>query len=278
MNSLKKYDQFWKSEYEELAKYTDNAGIDFMSTPFDSESVNFLSDLMPAFKIASADITNLPLLKQVAGKNKPILLSTGASTLAEVEGAIAIIQKQSPAIDITLLHCVLNYPTQLENANIGMIRHMVSVFDKFRIGYSDHTLPEHMNTVLASAWLSGAEVIEKHFTHDKSLPGNDHYHAMDKVDLKHFHDHLNHLQLLMGASQKHYLPSEEISRRNARRSIVAKRDIAAGQTITEDDLIAKRPGTGISPTEWYKVIGTTAKTTIQEDDIIQMSQLVNVKS
>ena len=154
-----------------------------MSTPFDIESAKFLNDLMPVFKISSSDITNLPFIDFMCDFNKPIILSVGASYLWEIQEAVELIEKKGNKL--CLMHCVLNYPTTNENANIAMIKDLSNHFPNVKVGYSDHTLPERMDNCLY-AWLLGAKIIEKHFTHDKSMPGNDHYHAMDKEDLKLF--------------------------------------------------------------------------------------------
>lgn len=263
---FKKYDKFWKKEYEELASYARKCGIDFLSTPFDIEAVDFLEPLVPAYKIASADITNIPLLKYVARKGKPIILSTGASSISEIWKAIEVIREEGND-QIILLHCVLNYPTPYENANLGMIADMRKKFSGYIIGYSDHTLP--MKEVLATAWLLGAQVIEKHFTYDKTLPGNDHYHAMDETDLKEFIEYLGFLRKIIGKTEKHYLESEVIARENARRSIVAARDIPKGKVIEEGDITVKRPGKGIPPELFFTVIGSVATRDIKEDEILE---------
>ncbi|ACR79976.1 N-acetylneuraminate synthase family protein [Kosmotoga olearia] len=265
---FKKYDKFWKKEYEELANYAEQCGIDFLSTPFDFESADFLEPLMPAYKVASADITNIPFLRHIARKGKPILLSTGASTVSEIWQAIEAIKEEGNN-QIVLLHCVLNYPTPIERANIGMIKDMVNKFQDYIIGYSDHTLPNKMEKVLTAAWLLGAQVIEKHFTFDKTLPGNDHYHAMDKEDLSRFVKLLDEYKEFLGNFEKHYIKEEEISRLNARRSLVAKRFIPAGKIIEETDIEIKRPGTGVSPLLYDKVIGSKATRDIGEDEILQ---------
>ena len=178
-----KHDKFWKKEMEELKKYCDEVDLEFMSTPFDMESAKFLNDLMDVYKISSSDITNKPFIEYICGFNKPVILSTGAANLIEIQEAVDWIEKYSNPL--ALLHCILNYPTLDENANLGMIKGLKKAFPKKIIGYSDHTLPKKMKT-LEIATLLGAAILEKHFTHNKSLPGNDHYHAMDKNDLKVF--------------------------------------------------------------------------------------------
>ncbi|MGI6787994.1 MAG: N-acetylneuraminate synthase family protein [Aminobacterium colombiense] len=265
---FQKYDSFWKEEYEELARCSAIYGIDFLSTPFDFESADFLDPLMPAFKVASADITNTPLLKHIAKKGKPMLISTGASYIWEIWQAIETIQREGNN-KIVLLHCVLNYPTPYENANLAMIADMCEHFPDFVIGYSDHTLPEKSAEVLTTAWLLGAQILEKHFTFDKSLPGNDHYHALDKDDLLKFTDCLSFMSQILGEKKKRPLKDEEISRINARRSLVAAHFIAKGQKISEEDLKIKRPGTGISPIFLEFILGSTAMRDIDEDKPIQ---------
>ena len=182
-----KHDKFWKKEMEELKIYCDQVDIEFMSTPFDIESANFLNDLMDVYKISSSDLTNKPFIQHICQFNKPIILSTGASHHHEIIEAVSWINEYKNPL--ALLHCVLNYPTPDENANLGMISSLVDAFPKNIIGYSDHTLPKDMRSC-EIATLLGAKIIEKHFTHDKTLPGNDHYHAMDKEDLKIFNKNL----------------------------------------------------------------------------------------
>lgn len=267
---FKKYDKFWKKEFEELKKECDQVGIEFMSTPFDVASATFLNDLMDVFKISSSDITNKPFIEYMAAFRKPILLSTGASELHEVQEAVSWINAHKAPL--ALLHCVLNYPTADENANLGMIKGMKYHFPDHIIGYSDHTLPRDMKS-LEAAWLLGAEILEKHFSHDKSLPGNDHYHAMDKEDLKVFRKNTARIVNLLGEFEIKSLPSEAPAIKNARRSLVAVSDIAKGEKIKAEHLTWKRPASGISPKFINDVIGKTALIDIKEDDIFQWNKL-----
>ena len=267
---FQKYDKFWKDEFVELKKYCDEVGIEFLSTPFDIESANFLNKLMPVFKISSSDLTNKPFIKHIAKFGKPIILSTGASHLYEVQEAISWIEEEGTPF--ALLHCVLNYPTPDENANLGMILGLKKAFPNTIIGYSDHTLPKDMTT-LETATLLGSLILEKHFTHDKSLPGNDHYHAMDKEDLKLFLEKIEKRFQLLGNFSVTALKDEEPARQNARRSLVAKRDIPKGKTISKDDLTFKRPANGISPKFIDEVVGKTALVDISEDTILQWNML-----
>jgi len=267
---FKKYDRFWKKEYEELARYCETAGIEFMSTPFDVESATFLNDLMSVFKISSSDLTNLPFIEYQCSFGKPIILSTGAAYKWEVMQAAETIEKFGNPL--CLMHCVLNYPTPDEHANLGMIRDMIRLFPDTVPGYSDHTLPKDMHT-LEVATLLGAAVLEKHFTHDKTLPGNDHYHAMDRHDLRHFHLRMERTFGLLGTFEMQALPSEEPARKNARRSLVAARNIPAGKPIEFADLTWKRPASGISPRDIHQVVGRTAARDITEDEVMKWQMM-----
>ena len=263
---FQKYDKFWKGEYEQLKQHCDDVGIEFMSTPFDVESANFLNDMMDVIKISSSDITNKPFIEYLCDFGKPIILSTGASYLHEIQEAVEWIEaKQVP---VALLHCILNYPTDDQNAHLGMIKDLQRKYPDKIIGYSDHTLPNDMK-VLEMATLLGAVVLEKHFTHDKTLPGNDHYHAMDKEDLKIFHNKLERMFTILGDQQKYPLEMETPARNNARRSLVANSDIPEGTVIAREHLTWKRPAHGISPRDIEDVLGKQAARTILEDEVLQ---------
>jgi N-acetylneuraminate synthase len=267
---FQKYDKFWKKDYENLAKYCELVDIEFMSTPFDIKSAKFLNDLMPVFKISSSDITNLPFIEFMCDFGKPIILSTGASYLWEIQEAVDLIENK--VNKLCLMHCVLNYPTPNEYANLAMIRDIAKKFPNAITGYSDHTLPEDMDTCLY-AYLLGARVIEKHFTHDKSLPGNDHYHAMDKEDLNNFLKKIEYAKVLLGKEKITSIPSEDAARKNARRSLVASCDIAVGTELSHNHLTWKRPASGISPKEIDNVIGRKVLHEIKEDDILKWNHI-----
>ncbi len=267
---FKKYDKFWKKEYEILATHCLKKNIEFLSTPFDLESASFLNELMSVFKISSSDITNKILIEYICTLNKPILLSTGASNLNEIKVAVNWIESRN--IPLALLHCILNYPTINSNANLGMIIDLKKQFTNATIGYSDHTLPQEMDILIYST-LMGAKIIEKHFTHDKKLKGNDHYHSMDINDLKLFKKKLNDLKLVTGSFKKKSLISEHKSRLNARRSLYAKSNIKKGQIISMNNIIAKRPASGISPSRIEKVIGKKTTRNIKKDDLIKLKDL-----
>ncbi|OPK10880.1 N-acetylneuraminate synthase family protein [Pseudomonas sp. VI4.1] len=265
------YDSFEPEDYAELARYCKELDIDFLSTPFDLEAVDFLNPLMPLFKIASADITNIPLIRKCAKTGKPLIMSTGASTLAEIEHAINV-AREAGAKNIALLHCVLNYPTPKENAQLGMIKVLSRTFPDCLIGYSDHVVPDETISALEASVLLGACILEKHFTHDKALPGNDHYHAMDKHDLRRFMEKVESYRTLISGESKN-LEKEQSARLHARRSIVAARNIKAGEKLSEENLIAKRPGHGISPTHWDEVIGKNVICDIETDTLISWSNI-----
>lgn len=265
-----KHQGFWFEEMQELKNYCDNVGIEFMSTPFDMESATFLNDMMDVYKISSSDLTNKPFIEYMCGFGKPIILSTGASSLSEVQEAVSWIEKFGNPL--ALLHCVLNYPTPDENANLGMILDLKAKFPDKIIGYSDHTLPKDMK-VCEMATLLGSVIIEKHFTHDKTLPGNDHYHAMDKEDLKVFRKNLEHTFEVLGRFKVEALEDEATSRREARRSLVATRAIPKGKIIEKEDLTFKRPAHGVSPQYIDSIIGKAAASDIEEDDVIKWKNI-----
>lgn len=269
---FKKYDQFDGADFEELADHAKRCGIDFLATPFDIDSIDFLEPLMPFYKIASADITNKPFIEHIAEKEKPVLLSTGASTISEIWRAVEWIKNKGDN-EIILLHCILNYPTSYEDANLGMIKHMKRIFPAYTIGYSDHTLTDNMADVLLTAWHYGALVIEKHYTWNKTLPGNDHYHAMDYNDLKALIEKFKFNQKISGNFYKEYLESEIDSRRYARRSLVAAKTIPEGKIIESSDLTWKRPGTGIPPWMIDNIIGGKALKEIKEDEVLKFDDI-----
>lgn len=269
---FKKYDSFGEKEYIELYEHCEKVGIDFLSTPFDDASIEFLNPMMKLIKIASADLTNIPFLRKIAKCGKPIVLSTGASTLGEIDIAFREL-RNAGAKQLSILHCVLNYPTPDECAHLSMITSLMKVYPELLIGYSDHTLPDPNMTVMIASYLKGARIIEKHFTHDKTLPGNDHYHAMDVEDLKNYTNIVKRIKLLEGNAFKAPLETEAISRENARRSIIVKGSVSKGETITESHLTYKRPGHGISPLHWDEVLGRKASKALEDDHILKWEDL-----
>jgi len=256
-------------DHENLKKHSADRGICFLSTPFDEESADFLDRLgVPAFKIASSDITHTPLLKHVAAKGKPIFLSTGMSYLNEVADALWTL-KSSGAKDILLMHCVSLYPAPPDKVNLRAIQTLRNQFDLL-VGYSDHS--QGILIPLAAA-VVGAVAIEKHFTLDKSLPGPDHKVSMDPRDLKTLVQNLREIESSLGDGRKRPTPEEFENRVSSRRSVVATVDIRAHETIAPWMLSCKRPTGGIEPKEIDRVIGMRAKHNIQRDTILNWTDL-----
>ena len=269
---FKKFDLFGEAEYQEIHEFCTQVGIEFCSTPFDFESADYLDAMMDVYKISSSDLTNLPFIAYMAKKGKPILLSTGASNLDEIHEAVDCIRQYNDR-ELVLLHCVLEYPTPYEHANLSKINALKQEFPQVYIGYSDHTKPDACYDVVKTAYLLGAVVIEKHFTLDKTLVGNDHYHAMDPHDAEAILQGIRHIERLKGSAELHSLSTEQAARENARRSIVAAVDISAGDILTEKMLTFKRPGTGISPRDLKKIVGRAARTDIKKDSLLNWQML-----
>jgi len=265
---FRKFDSFGEQEYRELSEYAHCKGMDFTSTPFDYESADYLEAMVDFYKISSSDLSNLPFINYIGKKGKKVVLSVGASYLSEVDVAVREL-KSAGCKDIVLLHCVLSYPTDPWNANLRIIETLKRTFPDVGIGYSDHVAPDDTMMTLSTAYLLGATVIEKHFTLNKALPGNDHYHAGDPDDFKKIISNCRWIDTVLGKSEKTVLDCEMVPRREARRSLVITRDIKEGETIRREDLMAKRAGTGISP-EFIEVIaGRKANCDIAEDTILK---------
>ena len=264
---FKKFDSFGKEEYQILSDYAHSLGIDFTSTPFDYDSADYLYNMVYFYKISSSDFTNLPFIKYIGAKGKPVVISVGASYLSEVDEGIRTL-KASGCKDITILHCVLSYPTDPKNANLRIIETLKKDFPDVKVGFSDHVAPDETMMTLATAYLLGAQVIEKHFTLDKTLPGNDHYHAGNPEDFKKAIRNFKFIDQILGSPEKTVLECEQIPRREARRSLVLTRNMKAGEIITEKDLMPKRPGTGISPIYTDIVIGRKVLRDLEEDTIL----------
>lgn len=262
-----KHDGFNKDEYRELCEYTHSKGMEFTSTPFDYASVDYLYDLVDFYKISSSDLTNLPFIKYIGNKGKPVYVSTGAAYLSEIDEAVRIL-KATSCKEILLLHCVLSYPTRSCNANLRVIKTLKKVYPDLRIGYSDHVAPDETMMTLAIAYLLGAEVIEKHFSLDKTLKGNDHYHAGDTSDFIKAINNFKWINTVLGSAEKDVGECEKIPRREARRSLVLTRDMKLGEVVTKDDIMPKRPGTGISPKYTDIVVGRTLKMDLEEDSVL----------
>ncbi len=269
---FQKFDSFGEKEYVELARYAEEREIEFLSTPFDVQSVDYLNTLMNIYKISSSDLNNLKFVEYIAKKNKPIILSVGASNEDEIERTVDLIKSVNNQ-KLVLMHCVLEYPTPYEHANLNKIVTLKSKFPNLVIGYSDHTKPDENFDILKTAYNLGAVVIEKHFTLDKSIKGNDHYHAMDYDDAYKIIDGFKRLDIYRGNGRLECLSSEQKARENARRSLVAKTNIACGDQIKEEMLTWKRPASGISADKFQEIIGMIARQDILEDTILQFEML-----
>ena len=254
---FKKFDSFNESDYKELYDYCEHVGIEFLSTPFDINSVDYLDEILSVFKISSSDLNNYPLITYIAKKNKSIILSTGASNKEEIDKAISWIRKYNNK-QIILMHCVLEYPTQYKNANLNKIISLRKEYPDMIIGYSDHTKPDKTYEIIKTAYNLGAIVIEKHFTIDKKLIGNDHYHSMDDSDAKKIIQSIEFIDKIRGNYELDCLNAEYSARLNARRSIVSDGNILCGEIITKNMLTFKRPGTGIPVYSYEDIIGRHA--------------------
>lgn len=275
---FKKYDSFDQADYEKLALHCKNLKIDFSSTPFDTDCLPWLVKLMPFIKIASADLTNDILLEAVSEYKKPIILSLGASAFNEVDRALEILSKETE--EIVLMHCVLNYPTNPNNAFLHRIKVLQNRYgEKYAIGYSDHISPASAgdDQILLSRAL-GVKIYEKHFTHDKNLPGNDHYHSMDQNDLVSLRNRLNLADSMLneGYSETEFLLSQNSAIRNARRSLYYSRDIDAGSIIKKDDFIPKRPGTGLEIKFYGSLVGKKLKLSVKSDDLVDLNHFQSI--
>lgn len=268
-----KYDRFGEAEYRRIAEECRAAGIAFSTSPFDVEAIDWLEPLVEVFKIASGDITNVPLLTRVARTGKPVMLSTGASNLGEIQEALDLLDREG-AGDVAVLQCTLAYPTPTEHAAVGGLRQLAAAFPGRPLGYSDHTIPPDSFAVIAAAYALGGKVIETHFTLDRTLPGNDHYHALDPDDLARLVRELDRLRTILGAETKRILPVELPARVGARRSAVARVAIRRGTPITPDLLDVKRPGGGVPPSFAVDPSGWRASVDIPEDTTLEWPMLV----
>lgn len=256
------------TDYAGLADLCREKGIGFMSTPFDLVSIDTLAPLgMDYWKIPSGEITNLPYLRKIASKGGRVILSTGMSTLDEVARAVEILEKGGiPRADISLLHCNTQYPTPMDDVNLRAMETLRSL-GCGRIGYSDHTVGIE---VPIAAVAMGAQIIEKHFTLDKTMEGPDHRASLDPAELRAMVSAIRNIEKAVGSSEKRVSPSERANIEVARKSIVAARNIAAGEIFTEENITVKRPGNGLSPMLWDDVIGQRAARDFEYDSLITL--------
>jgi sialic acid synthase SpsE len=270
-DTFQKLDSFGPEEHEALFRYAREQGILCFSAPFDDEAVDMLDDLgSPAFKIASADLTDHPLLERAASKRKPVILSTGLATIAEIAEAVEVVRRAGNE-EIVLLHCTLQYPCAPENANLRMMLHMKAAFPDIPVGISDHTIGI---AVPQAAVALGAVAVEKHYTVDKTLPGSpDHYLSVDPRDLREMVSNIRTIEKAMGRYLKGPVEAESQAYKFARRSIVSRTAIPRGTPITREMLTFKRPGTGIYPKFVEVVVGRAAKVDIPEDTVLEWSMI-----
>lgn len=255
-------------DYLPLSELCREVGIGFMSTPFDLVSIDCLAPLeMDFWKIPSGEITNLPYLRKIAAKGGKVILSTGMSELPEIEAAMNVIEAGGiPRDNISLLHCNTQYPTPMRDVNLRAMEQLRSLHPGM-VGYSDHTTGIE---VPVAAVAMGAEIIEKHFTLDKSLPGPDHRASLDTAELRAMVNAIRNIELAIGDGEKHVSDSERPNIEIARKSIIAARDIKAGEILTEENLTVKRPGNGISPMRWDEVVGSRAIRDFKADHLIEL--------
>lgn len=261
-----KYDDFIA-----IKEYCDQKNILFLSTTADIPSTDFIDSLVPFFKLGSADLLNYPLLKHIAQKGKPIILSTGMANLGDIERALNVIKKWQPELNsdfpaISVLHCTTNYPCPFDEVNLNA---MLTIKDAFKenVGYSDHTLG---GEVAIGAVAMGAQIIEKHFTLDRNMPGPDHKASMEPGELKEMISRIRNMENALGNGIKEPNKSEIKISQVARKSIIASCPIKKGAVLSEQNLIVKRPSGGIDPMQWENILGTKAIKDFEKDDFIDI--------
>lgn len=254
----------------ELKEYCDSLGVDFCSTPFSESEADMLEGLeVPFFKVASMDITNTRLIKHIARKGKPVIISTGMATLAEIDKAVKTIEGEGNT-DISILHCISIYPPEMKDVNLNNIKMLQDAFD-YPIGFSDHSVGSALP--LASVAL-GACIIEKHFTLDKGLPGWDHAVSADPDELKVICGESKNIQIALGSTQRVVSEAELSKKSKFRRSVVSNRALEAGHILTASDFSFKRPGTGIPPEMEEMIIGRKLRINKSEDELLAWDDLV----
>lgn len=254
--------------YEELISIANQEGIKFLTTSFDIESSNFVKSLdLDYVKIPSGEITNIPYLKHIASFNKKVILSSGMSNLGEIEMAISTLLDNGISRNkITLLHCTSSYPTATKDVNLLAINTLKNSF-KLNVGYSDHSLG--LSIPIAAVAL-GASIIEKHFTLDKNLPGPDHKASLEPKKFKKMVEAIREIEIALGNGLKSITETELKNMQVARKSIVARVKINKGEILSEDNLSCKRPGTGLSPIFYEKILGMKAKRSFEKDELIEL--------
>lgn len=253
-----------QEEFLELKEYCEEIQISFLSTAFDMESQKFLESLKPfCYKVPSGEITNYPYLKVIGETGRDVILSTGMCELSEVEEAVKVL-KENGAGKIVLLHCTTEYPAPIEDVNLKAMRTLAEHFGT-KVGYSDHT--EGIEVPVAAVAM-GASVIEKHFTLDRTMEGPDHKASLEPEELAEMVQAIRKVELALGSDKKQVTKREAANRKVARKSIVAARDIQAGEIFTEENLTVKRPGDGLSPMKWKEVLGKAALRDFRKEERI----------
>ncbi len=265
LNMLKKL-ELSKNDHFELINYCKGKGIEFLSSPFDEENATFLNELgLKRFKIPSGEITNLPYLRHISKFQKPTILSSGMSNLEEIEDAISVLELSGLKKDlITILHCTSQYPAPFKDVNLKAMKTIADTFNVV-VGYSDHT--EGIEVALAAVSL-GAKIIEKHITIDKTMEGPDHSASLDPCELNNMIRAIRNIEISLGSPNKFVTDSEKKNREIVRKSIVAKNKIRKGDIFNKNNLATKRPGNGLSPMNWDKVLGQRATRDYFEDEFI----------
>ena len=261
--------EFDFDQYKELQNYAKSIEIDFFATPFDLNSLNFLEKLnMPAYKIASADLTNSPLQEEIAKLSKPIFLSTGGGTMDDIRRAADLILKYNN--NLTILHCTASYPASLEDMNLTVIKTLKKEFKNLRIGFSDH---ENGIDAGVIAYILGARSFEKHFTLNHANKGTDHAFSLEPIGLVKFIRNIKRIEVMMGNENKKLLESEIKPLFKMKKSIVAKKNLKTNHIIKFEDLAFKSPGGGLDPYRYKEIIGQKLCKDLQEEDLILLNDL-----
>jgi N-acetylneuraminate synthase len=260
-----------EADYQRLFDEARALGIMLLSTPFDVDAAGMLENLgMAAYKIASADITNFPLLKTVASFGKPVIMSTGAAEMDEIDAAVKLVSEAGAPV--ALLHCTLTYPTPIPDANLRKVQALAQRYPDRVIGYSDHTQPQDTPFACPAAVALGARIIEKHYTLNKALPEDDHYHAVDQAGLCRLVKDCKDA-FAMTRSFEPVVESEHAARQLARRSIVAAADLPAGTVLETQHVDFKRPGTGLSPAKLDALLGRKLTRAVEADGLISLDDV-----
>ncbi|WP_025688199.1 N-acetylneuraminate synthase [Paenibacillus zanthoxyli] len=254
-------------DFTNMQKYCAGKGIDFLSTPFDEESADFLHSIsIDAFKIGSGDMNNIPFLKQINRYGLPVLLSTGMAELDEIRAPLAALEN----CGVALLHCTSDYPAPLQDVNLAAMDTLKRTYGR-ATGYSDHT--DGIEIAIAAAAI-GAKIIEKHFTLDRSLPGPDHAASLEPDQFTAMVKAIRNVEMAKGDGIKRCMPSEKATRAVARKSLIIARNLSAGHVLTGEDIAVKRPGTGIEPGFYEKLIGRKLMRDMERDELIRWEDLM----